>query len=194
MWGRWLHVGRTQVDISNELLHHFHFRDRQFCYCGNVEPPVGFSVGLEMCGEECPPSEWTDTYSADPWAMTMYEPCGKTHYTMVRMHIIIQEDTRIVSDLLHFIHKLCLLGLHHLWWARIGPALHFPFHRDWRVNNATPSCDLPFILKMGHMGSRVISGERSSMGREYDPCPLRRRVCSSFLLLLYSVSVFQYLH
>ena len=88
MWGRWLHAGRTQVDTSNELLHHFHFRDRQFCYCGNVEPPVGFSVGLEMCGEECPPSEWTETYSADPWAMTMYEPCGTTHYTMVWMHII----------------------------------------------------------------------------------------------------------
>ena len=87
MWGRWFHVGRSQVDISNEIFHHFLFRDRQFCYCGNVEPLVEFSVGWEMCGEECPPSEWTETYSADPWAMTMYEPCGTTHYTMVWMQI-----------------------------------------------------------------------------------------------------------
>ena len=45
-------------------------------------------MGWEMCGEECPPSEWTETYSADPWAMTMYEPCGTTHYTMVRIYVI----------------------------------------------------------------------------------------------------------
>ena len=62
----------------------FHFRDRQYCHCGSVEPPIDLSVGYEMCGDECPPSEWTQEYSADPWAMTMYEPCGKSHYTMVR--------------------------------------------------------------------------------------------------------------
>ena len=135
MWRRWLHVGRAEVDISHKNLSTiFNSRDRQFCHCGSVEPPIGSSVGWEMCGEECPPSEWTETHSADPWAMTMYEPCGKSHYTMVRMYNIKSRKVLMLfSDLLHFIHKLCLLGLHHRWWARIGPALRFPLHRAWRV-------------------------------------------------------------
>ena len=69
--------------LTQTLCFEFHFRDRQYCHCGSVEPPIDLSVGYEMCGDECPPSEWTQEYSADPWAMTMYEPCGKSHYTMV---------------------------------------------------------------------------------------------------------------
>ena len=77
----------TQTWLCNACFE-FHFRDRQYCHCGSVEPPIDLSVGYEMCGDECPPSEWTQEYSADPWAMTMYEPCGKSHYTMVRRPFI----------------------------------------------------------------------------------------------------------
>ena len=66
----------------------FHIRDRQYCHCGNVEPPIDLNVSPSMCGDECPPSEWSETSSEDPWATTMFEPCGTTHYTMVRIGFI----------------------------------------------------------------------------------------------------------
>ena len=56
----------------------FCLRDRQFCHCGNVEPPTEFKVDLEKCGTSCP------TTSND---LGIVEACGTTLHTMVSSHL-----------------------------------------------------------------------------------------------------------
>ena len=55
----------------------FVLRDRQFCHCGNVEPPTEFKVDLEKCGTSCPKT---------PNDLGIVDPCGTTLHTMVSYH------------------------------------------------------------------------------------------------------------
>ena len=53
-------------------------RDRQFCHCGNVEPPLEFVRGWDMCGTSCPP-----TPMSPPPYLGIVENCGTSLHTMV---------------------------------------------------------------------------------------------------------------
>ena len=57
------------------------FRDRQFCHCGNVEPPTEFIRGWDMCGTACPP-----TPMSPPPDLGIVEDCGTSLHTMVSFH------------------------------------------------------------------------------------------------------------
>ena len=79
-------------------------RDRQFCHCGNVEPPTEFSVDLDKCGTSCSPT---------PNDLEIDEACGTTLHTMVSCQTFETILAPCSIDLLHLLHKLCLLGLHY---------------------------------------------------------------------------------
>ena len=119
--------GKLFIEI---LISTFCIRDRQFCHCGNVEPPTEFKVDLGKCGTSCP------KISND---LGIVDPCGTTLHTMVSYYPfgIIPKLYFTFVDLLDILHKLCLLGLHYRRWTWIGKGLCLPFHRAWRVGNAT---------------------------------------------------------
>ena len=50
----------------------------------------------------------------------------------------------ILTDLLHLLHKLCLLGVYNWWGARIRTALCLSLHWDWRVGNSTSVINTQF--------------------------------------------------
>ena len=66
--------GKLFIEI---LISTFCIRDRQFCHCGNVEPPTEFKVDLEKCGTSCPKT---------PNDLGIVDPCGTTLHTMVSYH------------------------------------------------------------------------------------------------------------
>ena len=74
------HACRTQVGLLKNLHCRsiLNFRDRQFCHCGNVEPPTEFMVGWDMCGTACPP-----TPMSPPPDLGIVEACGTSLHTMV---------------------------------------------------------------------------------------------------------------
>ena len=61
-------------DIRSILI----IRDRQFCHCGNVEPPSELMVAWDMCGTSCPP-----TPMSPPPDLGIVENCGTSLHTMV---------------------------------------------------------------------------------------------------------------
>ena len=63
----------AELKLKIEIL-----RDRQFCHCGNVEPPLEFVRGWDMCGTSCPP-----TPMSPPPQLGIVENCGTSLHTMV---------------------------------------------------------------------------------------------------------------
>ena len=80
MWRSWFHACGTQVGLLDNLDTTCVLtpRDRQFCHCGNVEPPTEFIRGWDMCGTACPP-----TPMSPPPDLGIVEACGTSLHTMV---------------------------------------------------------------------------------------------------------------
>ena len=86
MWRGWLLARRTPVRPSGGIgflciaksALDLVFRDRQFCHCGNVEPPTEFKRGdWNKCGTSCPP-----TPMSPPADLGIVDNCGTTLHTM----------------------------------------------------------------------------------------------------------------
>ena len=134
-----------------------------------------------MCGDECPPSEWTQEYSADPWTMTMYEPCGKSHYTMVgrpfiksirRYHRSTPPPTQTTPT-----GSVQLMG-----GQNPDSLVSFPSLRleggQFNLSNCSilqikSDIFVDLYLKVGHMVTGLFSGKRPTSRGEYDSYTLR---------------------
>ena len=83
MWRSWFHACWAQVRLCWTQIKIEILRDRQFCHCGNVEPPLEFVRGWDMCGTSCPP-----TPMSPPPELGFVENCGTSLHTMVSFHLL----------------------------------------------------------------------------------------------------------